>query len=241
MIVQSWNVLVIVLLAALGYFVGNFQTAILVSRIAFGDDVRNHGSGNAGSTNMVRVYGTKYGIMTFIGDAGKTAVAFVLGRLIGRWLGLNVDDAALAASVGGCIAAAASVYGHCYPVLYGFRGGKAAACSFAIMWCFCWQAALAATVCLVLIYLITKKISMVSIFTAILFTLFVVIAHLLGWIPRYYIWYTIAASGLLVVRHRENIKRILRGEEGELHFSAKPQITKEDTQKEKQEKTEETN
>ncbi|MBR0081358.1 MAG: glycerol-3-phosphate acyltransferase [Clostridia bacterium] len=238
--IQSWNVLVILLLVVMGYFIGNVQTAIIVSKIAFRDDVRNHGSGNAGSTNMVRVYGTKYGIITFIGDASKTAIAFVLGRLIGGWLGLHASDAALAVSVGGCLAAAASVYGHCFPVLYGFRGGKAAACSFAIMWCFCWQAALAATVCLVVIFLITKRVSIVSILTATLFTVFVVIAHLIGWIPRYYIWYTLSASGLLIVRHRENIKRILKGEEKELHFSAPPQVQKpQPEQKQNEQKTEE--
>lgn len=222
MVILSWNVLVILLLALMGYFIGNAQTAIILSRVVFHDDIRNHGSGNAGSTNMVRVYGTKFGIFTFIGDAGKTAIAFFLGRLIGGWLGLHVSDPALAASVGGCLAAAASVYGHCFPVIYGFKGGKAAACSFAIMWCFCWQAALAATICLVLIYLITKKVSMVSIFTAILYTAFVAAAYFLGWVPMYVIWYTMSASVLLIFRHNENIKRLLKGEEKELHFSAEP-------------------
>lgn len=224
MVINAWNVLVILLLAVMGYLIGNFQTAILISRVAFRDDVRNYGSGNAGSTNMVRVYGTKYGILTFIGDAGKTVVAYLCGRLVGRWLGLNTDDAALAASVGGCIAAAASVYGHCFPVLYRFKGGKAAACSFAIMWCFCWQAALAATICLVIIYLVTKRVSMVSMLTATLYTIFVVIAHLLGWIPAYYIWFTLSASLLLIVRHRENIKRIIKGQEAELHLGGTPLI-----------------
>ena len=227
MFVLSWNVLVILLLAVLGYFIGNAQTAIILSRVVFHDDIRKHGSGNAGSTNMVRVYGTKYGIFTFIGDAGKTTVAFLLGWLIGRWLGMHATDPALGAHVGACLAAAASAYGHCFPVIYGFKGGKAAACSFAIMWCYCWQAAIAATICLVLIYLITKKVSMVSIFTAILYTAFVVVAYFLKWTPVYVIFFTLSASVLLVFRHNENIRRIVKGEEKELHFSAEPLHKKE--------------
>ncbi len=233
MIIQSWNVLVIVAVAVIGYFFGNLQTALIISRLVFHDDVRKYGSGNAGSTNMIRVYGKKFGFMTLAGDAGKAALAFVLGRLLGRWLGLNVDDATLAAGYGGCICLLASVIGHCYPVLYHFKGGKGAASCFALMYCFCWPAALAGTLAIVLIFLWTRRVSLVSMGTAILFVLFTGICVLLGWTEPYYFWFAVPAASLLIIRHIPNIKRLLRGEEPKLHLiHGKPLKNTDDNAKE---------
>ena len=233
MVYQSWNVRVILLVAILGYLLGNIQTALIISRAVFRDDVRLYGSGNAGSTNMVRVYGKQYGILTFIGDAGKAAIAFFLGRLLGGALGLRTADPALAKSIGGYISMTAAVYGHCFPALYGFRGGKGAACCFAVMWCFCWQAALASTIAFVLVFILTKRVSLVSLSAAVLFSIFVVVCHVLGWIPRYLIWYTLACSLLVIVRHHSNIRRLIRGQEGTLDFNGKP-LQAQDQHKEEQ-------
>lgn len=222
MVYQSWNILVILLVAIAGYLLGNIQTALIISRIVFRDDVRLYGSGNAGSTNMVRVYGKQYGILTFIGDAGKALIAFLIGRALGGVLGLHTSDPVLAKSIGGCIAITAAVYGHCFPALYGFRGGKGAACCFAVMWCFCWQAALGATIAFILVFILTKRVSLVSMSAAVLFTIFVVICHALGWIPKYLIWYTLACSLLVIVRHYANIGRLIRGQEGTLDLNGQP-------------------
>ena len=233
MFYQSWNILVILLVAVAGYLLGNIQTALIISRVVFRDDVRLYGSGNAGSTNMVRVYGKQYGILTFIGDAGTALIAFLLGRLLGEALGLNTADPELARSIGGCIAMTAAVYGHCFPALYGFRGGKGAACCFAVMWCFCWQAALGATIAFILVFIVTKRVSLVSLSAAVLFSIFVVICYYLGWIPRYMIWYTLACSLLVIARHYSNIGRLIRGTEGTLDLNGKP-LQSQDQHKEEQ-------
>ena len=227
MIWNSWNIAVILLVAVSGYLLGNIQFSLIVSKLAFREDIRKFGSGNAGTTNMTRVFGKQYGLITFLGDAGKAVAAFFLGRLLGGWLGLHANDAALAVSIGGCLCGAAAAYGHCFPVFFRFKGGKAAACSFALMWCFCWQAALATTILIIVIFLITKRVSVMSISGAILLALFVAASYFLGWIPLYIIWYSLAIALLVLVRHHANMKRLLHGEEAKLDLSGKPMYEKE--------------
>ena len=97
--IQLWTVLACI---AIGYLLGNIQTAIIVSRAYYHDDVRNHGSGNAGSTNMVRVYGYGPGAITFAGDFTKAFLGVLLGQL-------------LCGQIGGYIAGLLVVIGHCWP------------------------------------------------------------------------------------------------------------------------------
>lgn len=215
---HSLTFLTVLLIITVGYFLGNIQTAVIISKLCFSDDVRFYGSGNSGTTNMIRVYGRLYGALTFLGDAGKSALAFVLGRLLARWLGLGMESMEADILMGGYIATVSAVLGHCYPVLYGFRGGKGAASAFSLMWCFYWPAAALATVAVVVIFLLWKRMSVVSILTAILYGIFVLVAHLLGWTPPYLVWFVLPVSALIVFRHKDNIKRLIRGEEKQLNL-----------------------
>ena len=209
----DWNLFAILAVAAVGYMLGNVQTALIISRIKFRDDVRLYGSGNAGTTNMIRVYGKYYGLLTFLGDAGKCAVGFLLGRLLAHALQLNVADAGLSALFGGYIASTAVVVGHCYPILFEFRGGKGAACAFAMMWCLCWQAALLSTVLAVLIFFTSKRVSLVSVLTGISYLAATVLARALGYADPYLLYFVTPVVALILIRHKDNIKRLIRGEE----------------------------
>ena len=102
--------------AALGYIIGNIQFAVIFSYLLHRDDVRHHGSGNAGSTNMLRVYGKKDGIITFAGDFLKGVAGVLIGRLLGG------ENCAYMGAVG-------VILGHCYPAFFGFHGGKGVASS----------------------------------------------------------------------------------------------------------------
>lgn len=234
MVQNGWSIPVILLVVAIGYFLGNIQSALIISKLFFHDDIRKYGSGNAGSTNMIRVYGRKFGFLTFAGDAGKAFLAFFLGRLIGKLLGLHADPA-LAADIGGCISILSCAFGHCYPVLYKFKGGKAAACCFALMYCFCWQAAIAATIAFILIFLATRRVSVISMSAAILFCIFTAICVALGWTKPYYLWYAIPAASLILYRHIPNIKRLIRGEEPKLHLIHGEPLNKTEEKKSKEE------
>lgn len=211
--IGDWNVYVILLVAFVGYMLGNVQTALIISRLRFRDDVRLYGSGNAGTTNMIRVYGKTYGLITFLGDAGKCVLAFFLGRLLAKALCLHAVDPALSVLFGGYIASAAVVVGHCYPVLYQFRGGKGAASAFAMMWCICWQTALVSTVLAVVIFLLWKRVSLVSILTSILYLISTYVAWLIGFVDVYQLFFVLPVVAILLLRHKDNIRRLLRGEE----------------------------
>ena len=105
-----------ILCAAAAYLLGSISTGVLLSRRLFHDDVRKHGSGGTGATNMLRTYRLKAALLTFAGDAAKAALAVLLGRY-------------LAGLEGGCVAAVFAIVGHMWPLYFGFRGGKGIACT----------------------------------------------------------------------------------------------------------------
>ncbi|MBR4906040.1 MAG: glycerol-3-phosphate acyltransferase [Clostridia bacterium] len=211
--IGAWNAIAIAVIAVIGYLIGNFQTALIISRLKFRDDVRLYGSGNAGTTNMVRVYGKNYGILTFVGDAGKCVIAFFLGRLLGGLFPINPSDPAVSVLLGGYIASASSVFGHCYPLLFEFRGGKGAASAYAMTWCLCWQAALVSTIVAIAVFFIWKRVSLVSILTAICYLIATYIVWATGHADKYLLFFVAPVVLLLLIRHKDNIKRLLRGEE----------------------------
>lgn len=201
--------------AVIGYLLGNFQTAIVVSRRILKDDVRDHGSGNPGATNMTRTFGTKWGLVTFAGDALKCVLAVLLGRwMAGAW-GLFPSDAALSVSTGGYMAGAFVVLGHCYPVIFHFKGGKGSACTFAFMWINFPLAAAVVAVFAVIVYLFSKKISLVSLTAAALFC----ILCIAGSSMRPMLWlFALMCLVLVVIRHKDNIKRLIAGTESTVDY-----------------------
>ena len=182
--------------AIAGYLIGNIQFAVIFSHLLHHDDVRHHGSGNAGSTNMLRVFGLKAGVITFIGDLIKGAGAVLLGRAIGG------QEAAYCAALG-------VVIGHCWPVFFRFKGGKGVASSLgaAVLLNPLWG--LVAGVAGIVVAAITRKISPASLTG---FTVYLIIALRYG----NTMWDNISAIllfAIVVYRHRENIARLIHGEE----------------------------
>jgi len=195
--ITVWTVIACIVI---GYLLGNIQTAIIVSRAYYHDDVRNHGSGNAGSTNMVRVYGYGPGAITFAGDFIKAFLGVLLGQLV-------------AGQIGGYIAGLFVVVGHCWPVFDGFRGGKGVASSYSIAIFTFPLGALGAILIGGVILLIGKKMSIMSL-AAMLIFFFAVLIFQLANLPL------VILAGLLTVvvfvRHTENIQRLIHGEEQRL-------------------------
>lgn len=179
-----------------GYLIGNVQFAVIFSHLLHHDDVRHHGSGNAGSTNMLRVYGVKAGVITFIGDLIKGAAAVVLGRAMGG------QNAAYAAALG-------VVIGHCWPVFFRFKGGKGVASSLGAALFLNPFWGLIAAVVGGTVAAVTRTISPASLSG---FTAYLVAALVAGRNA----WERIATVLLFIIvvyRHRENILRLIHGSE----------------------------
>ncbi len=207
MIDGIWNagIWTLLLCAAAGYLLGNIQTAIIISRMYYHDDVRRYGSGNAGSTNMVRVFGYRPGAITFAGDFLKAVAGVLAGQVV-------------CGAEGGYMAGLFVVIGHCWPVFAGFRGGKgvASSCGLALM-TFPLGAAAALAVGFAILAL-KRRVSLMSLSSIVLF-FFSVLIFRRDDVPL------VVLSALLVliiyVRHIDNIRRLLHGEEGQLKKEGK--------------------
>lgn len=209
--IRSILMIALVLLCiASAYLIGSINPAIIFSKKIYHEDIRTFGSGNAGTTNILRTYGKKLAILIFALDFLKAAVAVALGTLF------------LSINVGGAISALFVVLGHMFPVFYQFKGGKGVACTAACILLLSPFSFVIIVPIFILLVLFTKYISLASIMSAMLFPLlayafrgtwgsdggFVTIASLF-------------IGGFVVFMHRENIKRLLEGKENKISLGKK--------------------
>lgn len=204
--------------ALIGYLLGGINAAIIMSRLIYGEDIREKGSGNPGFTNFKRVYGlgaVAWSVMLL--DILKTAVPVCAAMFIfGDMFGMGQFGAAFTGLFG--------MLGHCFPVWYGFKGGKAFMAGFGTIWFVDWRMALIATI-VFLILLFTVKYMSVS---ACLSSLICPITLLVLGAESPAVIVVSALSAILVVaRHKENFKRLLNGTESK--FSLKHSETSEKT------------
>lgn len=197
----------LVLSALVGYLLGSLSFSIILSRLRYQDDIRRHGSGNAGMTNTLRTYGKGAGAVVFVGDFLKGSLAVVLGHLIGGELG-------------GYLAGFFVVIGHLFPVFFGFRGGKGVATAAGMILVMSPGTLLVLLVPFVLIIVLTRYMSLASITVAALYPVVTLGRMLLaGWEPSKILLglvYSGVIGGLVIFMHRANIGRLLRGEESKL-------------------------
>ena len=192
------TILKYILTAVCAYFLGSVSVSVLLSRGVMNTDVRAHGSGNAGATNMARVFGLRMGVVTLAGDMLKAALAMLAGFAL---LGEN----------GMCVAGALCLVGHCYPALHEFRGGKGVSVGAAVFLAADWRVLVIAVSFFILTAFLSRKVSLGSLAAAI--SGFAAAAYFALPLPRLLL---VAFTMLIVVlRHRENIIRLIRGTESD--------------------------
>lgn len=212
-----------VLLCAVGgiiaYFLGSLNFAVIISKVKFHEDIRKYGSGNAGMTNMLRTYGKAAAAFTLLGDAAKAAVSVMIGTL-------------LCGEAGAYIAGLCCVIGHSFPIYYGFKGGKGIVVTAMTILCLDWLAFVILFAIFVLLVATTKYLSLGSIIGMLLYPLMLNRLYPFthggmseGAVPAIV---SILNAALVIWLHRENLKRLWKGNENKFSLKKKDKFLKDE-------------
>ncbi|MBP3463716.1 MAG: glycerol-3-phosphate 1-O-acyltransferase PlsY [Clostridia bacterium] len=199
-----------ILTAVLAYFIGSISFSVIFTKKIAGFDVREKGSKNAGSTNVLRTAGKKVALLTLVCDILKGVVAILLAKLIGYIDHFEHVEYLIQ------IAGIAVVLGHTFPIFFGFKGGKGVATSLGIILLINWQIGLICLVFALVLIILSRMVSLGSVSAAILFpvlTLFITDNYL---VPGDYRIFGILLGIFVCFNHRSNIKRLLKGEENKI-------------------------
>ena len=210
-----------VVMAIIAYLIGSINFSVIISKKVAGFDVREKGSGNAGSTNMLRSVGKGAAVLTLLCDILKGVVAILIAIGIGN-LVKDADKGLLVQ-----IAGVAVVLGHTFPIFFGFKGGKGVATSLGVLLMSNWQIGLICLVFALVLMVLTRMVSLGSCGAAVLFpvlTLFINDNYTIlteGKSGRVYFVYSVILAIIVLYNHRSNIKRMLNGTENKLSFGKK--------------------
>ncbi len=202
-----------ILMAVIAYAIGSVNFSVILSKKIAGFDVRERGSGNAGSTNMLRSVGKGAAALTLILDIAKGLVAILIAYLLGKIIN-DVNSAILVQLAGFFV-----VLGHTFPMFFGFRGGKGVATALGVL---LFVNPLVGVICLVFaltVMAFTRMVSLGSIMAAILFPVLTIFIRDNYIADGYtYIIFGIAMAILVIFNHRTNLKRIYNGTENRISF-----------------------
>lgn len=216
-----------VIAIVIAYLCGSVNTSIIVTRIVMNKDIRTMGSGNAGFTNVLRCVGKVPAIFTFVGDFLKGVIAVIVSYLL--MIGVTGDYSGLFKGYIIYISGLFSVIGHMFPCFYKFKGGKGVVTTAAVVLMIDWRMLIVALIIFAIVFLITKTISKCALINAFLFPISNLCFKLLDYYgitnfisPQpnppisFIVLSTVVAlilAILVIVRHKDNIKRILNGTE----------------------------
>lgn len=202
--------ILLVITVVVSYLLGSFNGAIIISKYILRNDVRTHGSGNAGLTNFFRVFGGPLTLVVLLCDVLKAVIAVLVGRwLLGDLLGWGIT--------GEYIAGLCCMLGHMYPCMFQFKGGKGVLSSVAVILMIDWRLFLIWIAVFLISVILTRWVSLGSILGSITFIVGSFVCHpgvmngVLG----------VVIGGLIIWRHRSNIVRICQGKENRFSFHRK--------------------
>ena len=200
----------VLLTAVVAYLLGNHNGAVSVSAWIAHDDVRSHGSGNAGLTNFLRSYGSKSAILVILVDVTKTAAACLVGGALLREHGFGMEGMMLAAVM--------AALGHIYPALLGFKGGKGVLCGATAVFMLDWRIGLVLVAVFFVSVMITRYVSVGSLLAAVGFALGFAVLH---WNKPWVVVGAVVLAVLVIWMHRSNIQRLLKGTENKFTIHKK--------------------
>lgn len=204
------TVFLLILSAIIGYLLGSINTSVILSKVVYKTDIREKGSGNAGTTNALRSFGKKAAVFTLLGDFIKGILAVLIG-----WLLVKGEYHELA----GVLAGGCAILGHNWPVYFGFKGGKGVLTTLAVMLLLAPIPALIALLVFVVTVLITRYVSLGSMLAALVLPFLVFFRGNYisqpGGLSALF-WFSVFVAVLIIARHHANIGRLVRGEESKL-------------------------
>ena len=210
-----------IIMGMIAYLIGSVNFSILISKKVAGFDLREKGSGNAGTTNMLRTVGKGAAVVTLILDIlkGVAAIyaAILYGNIVTKLANMQIDNSILVQIAGIFV-----ILGHTYPIYFGFKGGKGVATSLGILLTTNYQIGLICLVFAIILMILTKMVSVGSLGAAILFpvlTLFLSQENFV--VPGNYLIYSIIIALIVIFNHRSNVKRLMNGTENKISFKKK--------------------
>jgi len=216
-------------IAAGAYFFGGLNGAILTSRLVYGQDIREHGSGNAGLTNFYRTYGGQAMFLVLLIDVIKTALPVVVGGMILETSSTfgSVEDRII---IGRTFAGLFAMIGHAYPCLHGFKGGKGILSGGTVALFLDIRVFFILFVIFAIVVLITRYVSLGSVIMGVAFP----VAYLVLGMPLSATLLAALCGIFVIYRHRENIGRLIAGEERKLSFGKKREQEEHEAQEEEE-------
>ena len=204
-----------IVVTIIAYLLGSISFSVIISQKMAGFDVRQTGSGNAGTTNVLRSVGKKAAIFTLICDVLKGVFAILVAYIAGLIFKGKLDRALLVQ-----LAGLAVILGHTFPIFFNFKGGKGIATALGVLLITNWNIGLICLVFALVLMALTRIVSLGSIVAAVLFPVLVIfMPHSAYLVDGNYILYSILIAILVIYNHRANVKRLLGGEENKLDFS----------------------
>ena len=198
-----------IIISLIAYFIGSISFSVIFSRKFAGFDVREKGSGNAGTTNVLRSVGKKAAAITLLCDILKGVVAIIIAAIASKiWKEVNAEILKY-------LAGFFAILGHTFPIFFEFRGGKGVATSLGVLITLDWKIGLVCLIFGVILIALTKMVSVGSILAAILFPILMIF---MGNVRFETIMVSILIALLVIFNHRSNIKRIQNGTENKLSF-----------------------
>lgn len=209
----------LILVAAIGYLLGSIPFGLIIGKLKSGVDIRRYGSGKTGATNLMRVAGTKLGVLTVVLDVAKATAAVMLATKI---VGVNAGILVLGSTsvrwqhVAQVLAGLAAVIGHNWPVFAGFRGGRGVTAYFGTLFAIFPPAGIFGAEVLAITALRSRYMSLGSILGSIAALCLMIPLTIAYNFPSVYLVYGLVVIGLLVYQHRDNIRRLQQGTERRL-------------------------
>lgn len=218
-------ILTFTVIAVLSYLLGSLNFGVILSKRVENDDVRNHGSGNAGTTNMLRNYGKGIALLTIAGDMLKVIAAIFIAVKIFEYTPMLLSEMATTSSLSSLdtdmfiksFTGFFCVLGHIFPCYFKFKGGKGVATSGGMVFAIDWRIALILLAVFIVIVAVTKYVSLGSIIMALLYPVLIFIFH------KSIMLAVIAAifTLIVIIAHRSNINKLINHTESKINFKSK--------------------